>query len=669
MSKSQADPHSQPGQQKDWYMQESIDRLTSTINRWDAVSESMEVPENQDCLFCSRLPQNRRATKIGLRSHMFQCSVRKTLLNGCYKNSQNLNLPAIQGNFKTAYNNAFQFEMRIKIPILSAIEKIEKSCLMHTKDKLQKEHHSDQNLGNVEHLKNVVRSISLVLKGLLPNFIQHTLDLSKLESLEMQDVVKGLCACMFAHFLSCNVEKSLGFSLLATVFDSLESQCNTVATDLWMKSFINLDCAIGDKTSLIKPSTSPNFTCGNEWTSILCSSIYKGMQESSDEKLTEDGALQISDSQIQTLAKVRFVRQHEDYNFKIMSGTQNLSSHDSSKANVKSSDCQNSDKDLMPLYAEDDIQYPALRKPQGPTMFTLNQSYISKQTKNKARVRQFNQAADVKCSSPIPKKTSLKAHHDIYNSNERSYRAKRKIPGGNQIGIQKHAGTVGNHAAPSVAKKRKINESSLSDRYDGQLQTKSDEPNKDSGAKEGAQNMPWADGQPRSDESLNVCIELKKKASPKQKYRYVCKKKQWDEFSDLHLQQLVERFGNDWKSVSRELPGYTEGQCRQRWHEIKLPTAKMYFDNGPGNWSELEDWKVATLKHSYGKKWTDIARQMPGRTDLMVKNRFYSCLRKIKRNTVYRNAQLMNKDVKYVASTYLEKFLVEQIRSKIMPLP
>ena len=185
MSKSQADPHSQSGQQKDWYMQESIDRLTSTINRWDAVSESMEVPENQDCLFCSRLPQNRRATKIGLRSHMFQCSVRKTLLNGCYKNSQNL--PAIQGNFKTAYNDAFQFEMRIKIPMLSAIEKIEKSCLLHTKDKLQKEHNSDQNLGNAEHLKNVVRSISLVLKGLLPHFIQHTLDLSKLESLEMQE--------------------------------------------------------------------------------------------------------------------------------------------------------------------------------------------------------------------------------------------------------------------------------------------------------------------------------------------------------------------------------------------------------------------------------------------------------------------------------------------------
>ena len=44
-------------------------------------------------------------------------------------------------------------------------------------------------------------------------------------------------------------------------------------------------------------------------------------------------------------------------------------------------------------------------------------------------------------------------------------------------------------------------------------------------------------------------------------------------------------------------------------------------------------------------------------------------LEKIKRNPVYRHAQLMNTNVKYVASTYLEKFLVEQIRSKIMPLP
>ena len=45
----------------------------------------------------------------------------------------------------------------------------------------------------------------------------------------------------------------------------------------------------------------------------------------------------------------------------------------------------------------------------------------------------------------------------------------------------------------------------------------------------------------------------------------------------------------------------------------------MIVDNGPGDWSEEEDWQVATLKLSFGKKWTDIARKMPGRTDLMVR--------------------------------------------------
>ena len=165
MSRYQADQLGQPGQQKDWYMQESIDRLTSTINRWDAVSESMEVPENQDCLFCSRIPQNRRATKIGLRSHMFQCSVRKTLLSGCHKGSQKLNLPNIQRNFKAAYNDAFQYEIRIKTPILSAIESIETCCLEHANNDLKKEHFANQSLAKLEHLKNVVRSISLVLKG------------------------------------------------------------------------------------------------------------------------------------------------------------------------------------------------------------------------------------------------------------------------------------------------------------------------------------------------------------------------------------------------------------------------------------------------------------------------------------------------------------------------
>ena len=208
MSRYQADQLGPPGQQKDWYMQESIDRLTSTINRWDAVSESMEVPENQDCFF-ARIPQNRRATKIGLRSHMFSMFCEKDFIKWVQQRLSKLNLSNIQRNFKAAYNDALQFEMKIKNPILSTIEDIEKHCLIHTKNKLERSISQIRGLTKLEHLRNIVKSISLVLKGLLPNFMQHTLDLSKLESLESQDVVKGLCACMFAHFVSCNVKKNL----------------------------------------------------------------------------------------------------------------------------------------------------------------------------------------------------------------------------------------------------------------------------------------------------------------------------------------------------------------------------------------------------------------------------------------------------------------------------
>ena len=99
-------------------------------------------------------------------------------------------------------------------------------------------------------------------------------------------------------FVSCNVEKSIGFSLIPAIFDSLETQSNAIATDLWMKSFIDLDCAMDDKASLIKPSTSSKFTCGNEWTSILCSLIYKRYQGSNGANSTKEGALEISDNQI-----------------------------------------------------------------------------------------------------------------------------------------------------------------------------------------------------------------------------------------------------------------------------------------------------------------------------------------------------------------------------------
>ena len=72
---------------KDWFLQQSIGNLTKIINNYDKISEQDAVPENQDCLFCSRIPQNRRSSKIGLRSHMFQCSVRRTLLNGHVSNN------------------------------------------------------------------------------------------------------------------------------------------------------------------------------------------------------------------------------------------------------------------------------------------------------------------------------------------------------------------------------------------------------------------------------------------------------------------------------------------------------------------------------------------------------------------------------------------------------
>ena len=53
----------------------------------------------------------------------------------------------------------------------------------------------------------------------------------------------------------------------------------------------------------------------------------------------------------------------------------------------------------------------------------------------------------------------------------------------------------------------------------------------------------------------------------------------------------------------------------------------------------------------------------------MTKNRFYSCMRKIKRNDLYKLGQLGNKEEKYMATTHLEKFLVQQMRCGLIPIP
>lgn len=104
-------------------------------------------------------------------------------------------------------------------------------------------------------------------------------------------------------------------------------------------------------------------------------------------------------------------------------------------------------------------------------------------------------------------------------------------------------------------------------------------------------------------------------------------KKTWTATEDVTLTEAVARLGQTgWSNFSNVLPGRTGKQCRDRWYNHLRPMVKK------GDWTPTEDKILFEAQKLYGNCWSKIAKEfLPGRTDLSVKNRYYSYMRKLAR--------------------------------------
>jgi hypothetical protein len=96
----------------------------------------------------------------------------------------------------------------------------------------------------------------------------------------------------------------------------------------------------------------------------------------------------------------------------------------------------------------------------------------------------------------------------------------------------------------------------------------------------------------------------------------------WDKDEDMKLLSLYEKYGKNWAAISKEMPHRTGKQIRDRF----LNSLDTKFERG--KFTEEEDQTIIKYYKIYGNSWAKIAKKLKTRTGDMVKNRFYSSLKK-----------------------------------------
>jgi hypothetical protein len=123
-----------------------------------------------------------------------------------------------------------------------------------------------------------------------------------------------------------------------------------------------------------------------------------------------------------------------------------------------------------------------------------------------------------------------------------------------------------------------------------------------------------------------ICLQFRKSAQ-QCSYRFnklmsSINNKKWTRNDDIKLIEIAESLNKNWPLISKHFANRSIIELEERY-EMKLdPTKKR------GKFEKHEDELILAMYEKLGNKWEEIAKHIPNRHHSMIKNRFYSFLKK-----------------------------------------